>query len=277
MINSRTSEKILKRHIALPQDHGSWVFLFSPLLIGLFAGGTWTAATSYLVLACIAAFLFRQPVIIAVKSYSGRRSRKDLPAAWFWMGVYSVIALTGIIGLAVLGYGYLLYLALPGIPIFTLHLVLVSRRAERKQMVVEIAAIGVLALSAPAAYWVAVGQPAIEGWFLAVLVWLQSAASIIYAYLRLAQRVLPDTPSFPYRIKMASSALLFTSFNLALVFTLSITGRLPVLLPLPFAVQWAESIWGALKPAINYKPTAIGLRQLVISSLFTLLFILTWR
>jgi hypothetical protein len=32
------SQPIFVRHIALPQDHGSWVFLLSPLLIGLFAG-----------------------------------------------------------------------------------------------------------------------------------------------------------------------------------------------------------------------------------------------
>ncbi len=25
------------QHIAVPQDHGSWVFIFSPLLIGIFA------------------------------------------------------------------------------------------------------------------------------------------------------------------------------------------------------------------------------------------------
>lgn len=276
MNSSLIFQPILKRHIALPQDHGSWVFLFSPLLIGLFAGGTWSAATSYLVLACAAAFLFRQPVVIAVKAYSGRRSRRELPAAWFWMGVYSLFMLLGIIGLAVLGHAYLLYLALPGIPVFILHLYLVSRRAERRQVWIEIAAIGVLALTAPAAYWVGSGQPLVEGWYLAGLVWLQSSASIVYAYLRLAQRVLPETPPVSVRLRMASQALLFTSFNLALVTAFSLFGELPVLLPLPFAVQWLESIWGTFKPAIGYKPTAIGLRQLAVSTIFTILFILTW-
>jgi hypothetical protein len=276
MNSSLIFQPILKRHVALPQDHGSWVFLFSPLLIGLFAGGTWSAATSYLVLACAAAFLFRQPVVIAVKAYSGRRSRRELPAAWFWMVVYSLFMMLGIIGLAVLGHAYLLYLALPGIPVFILHLYLVSRRAERRQVWVEIAAIGVLALTAPAAYWVGSGQPLLEGWYLAGLVWLQSSASIVYAYLRLAQRVLPETPPVSVRLRMAGQALLFTSFNVALVTAFSLSGVLPVLLPLPFAVQWLESIWGTFKPAVGYKPTAIGLRQLAVSTLFTILFILTW-
>ena len=79
---------LFRRTIALPTDHGSWVFLLSPLLIGLFAGGRWTPAIVPLVVAALATFLLRQPVTIAVKAYSGRRSRRDLPAAVFWILIY---------------------------------------------------------------------------------------------------------------------------------------------------------------------------------------------
>ena len=61
----------LRKQIYLPQDHGSWVFIFSPLLIGLFAGGRFTLASVSLVIAAIAAFLARQPITIAVKAYAG--------------------------------------------------------------------------------------------------------------------------------------------------------------------------------------------------------------
>ena len=79
------------RHVALPSDHGSWVFLLSPLLIGLFAGGRWSVASLFLIIAALAAFLIRQPVTTAVKIYSGRRNRRELPAAWFWIGIYGLI------------------------------------------------------------------------------------------------------------------------------------------------------------------------------------------
>ena len=69
---------LIRRQIALPQDHGSWVFLLSPLLIGLFAGG-WVSASAYLVLAAMAAFLIRQPVTMLVKIYSHRRPRRRPP------------------------------------------------------------------------------------------------------------------------------------------------------------------------------------------------------
>ena len=266
------------RHIALPQDHGSWVFLFSPLLIGLFTAENFTIASLILVVAALAAFLVRQPASIAVKAYSGRRSTRDLPIARFWLGVYSLVGLLSLGALVYLGFGYLLYLAIPGIAVFFWHLYLVSRRLERRQMGVEIVASGVLALAAPAAYWVGRGYPDPIGWVLFGLVWLQSAASIVYAYLRLEQRTLAVVPEFPTAIRMGRRALMYTTFNVIIVTGLAFASFLPLLLPLPYLLQWAETIWGTFfRPAVGLKPTAIGLRQLAISSLFTLLFILTWN
>jgi hypothetical protein len=174
------------------------------------------------------------------------------------------------------GFAYLAILAVPGIPVFIWHLLLISRRAERRQVGVEIVGSGVLALGAPAAYWVGIGSPEITGWWLFLLTWFQSAASIVYAYLRLEQRELKELPDLPARMRMARRALLYTTFNFLAVLALSIAGVLPSLLWLPYALQWVETIWGTTHPAIGYKPTAIGIRQLIVSSLFTVLFILTW-
>jgi hypothetical protein len=265
----------IKRHIALPTDHGSWVFLLSPLIIGLFAGGSLSPASFFLILAALAAFLIRQPVTIMVKAWSGRRSSRDLPAARFWAVVYAALGLVGLAGLIVLGYGWVLLLALPGAPVFAWHLYLVSKRQERRQALIEVVGSGVLALAAPAACWVGAGRPIPLGWWLFFLVWAQSAASIVYAYLRLEQRPLAAAPDLAGRLRMAAPALAFTGFNLLAVLVLALTGYLPALLPLPYALQFAETIWGGLvRPAIGYKPTAIGVRQLIVSSLFTLLFIL---
>lgn len=267
---------ILKRHIALPQDHGSWVFLISPLLIGLFAGGSLDRATPFLILAAFSAFLIRQPVTIAIKAYSGRRSRRDLPAARFWMVVYILTGLVGLAGLIWQGLAYLLLLAIPGLPVFGWHLYLVSKRAERRQAGVEIVASGVLALAAPAAYWAAVGSLDPRGWWLFGLVWLQSAASIVYAYLRLQQRGLKAIPDRSAQWSMGRRALLYTYVNLILSLGLGLSGILPVWICLPYALQAAETTWGTFHPAVNVKPTVIGVRQLIVSSLFTLLFILAW-
>ena len=112
--------------------------MISPLLIGLFAGGSWSFASFLLIVAAFSGFLIRQPVTIVIKIYSHRRSERDVSAAWFWAGVYAAIGAMAIIGLILSGYSYILLLAIPGVPIFAWYLWLVSRREERRQMGVEL-------------------------------------------------------------------------------------------------------------------------------------------
>ena len=269
-------KSVWQRHIALTQEHGSWVFLFSPLLIGLFAGGRFNLASVYLIVTALAAFLVRQPITVMVKVRSHRRSAQDLPAAYFWTAVYSVIGLLGFAGLWSQGAAYVAILALPGIPVFLWHLVLVARRAERRQIGIEVIASGVLALAAPAAYWVGIGQVDAMGWWLWALTWFQSAASIVYAALRLEQRPWKTVPSLGERLRAGRRALMYTTFNLVAVLILSLISVLPPLLPLADGGQWVESIYGTLRPAIGVKPTRIGIRQLLVSTVYTLVFILTW-
>jgi len=260
----------------LPSEHGSWVFLLSPLAIGLVAGGRFTLSSAFLVIGLLAAFLLRQPVIIAVKAYSGRRSRADLPAARFWMVLYTLVALLALIGLMINGYAYLIYLAIPGLPVFIWHLWLVSQRQERRKPGIEILGSGVLALSAPAALWVGTGSTEPLGWLLFLLTWMQSAASIVYAYLRLVQRELRSTLRKTEQWRMARRALMYTTFNLVVTSALSLVNIIPGLLFIPYAIQWLETLYGTTHPAIGYKPTRIGLRQLAVSTLFTLVFIIIW-
>ncbi|NLG98769.1 MAG: YwiC-like family protein [Chloroflexi bacterium] len=263
------------KHIALPSEHGAWVFLLSPLAIGLAAGGV-RPASLLLFVAAMAAFLIRQPVTMAVKVISGRRSKGELANIVFWLGLYGLIGLAATGALVGLGFGYLFWLAVPAAPVFVWHLWLVSRRAERRQMLVEIVAAGVLALAAPAAFWVGRGQVDPTGWLLWALSWLQIAGTILYAYLRLEQRQLKQQPDRSTALRMARPALLYNTLAFVLVAGLAIGRIVPALLPLAYLIQPVETAWGALKPAVGVKPTIIGIRQLVISVLFTVVFILCW-
>ena len=271
------SKKYFRKQIVLPQDHGSWVFLFSPLLVGLFAAGRFSLSSLYLVVAALCAFLIRQPLTIAVKAYAGRRARSDLPAARLWILVYGFVILLALAGLIRTDYLYVLSLAIPGVPVFAWHLWLVSRREERRQVNMEIVATGVLSLVAPAAYWIGVGRYDSNGWWLWILTWLQSAASIVHAYLRLEQRELDQVPARAELWKMGLRAFAYTTFNLASSLCLGLLAVLPRLLFLPYLVQWTETIWGIFHPAVGWKPTQIGMRQLIVSILWTILFVVTWR
>src|SRR5262249_25256121 len=138
---------------------------------------------------------------------------------------------------------------IPAIPVFAWHLWLVSRREEHRQMGIEIVATGMLSLAAPAAYWVGVGQYDSAGWWLWFLVWMQSAASTVYAYLRLEQREWKSMPNRWMRFRSGWRAYAYTSFNLLSTLSLGLPGVLPRLLFVPYLLQWTETIWGIDHPA----------------------------
>ena len=75
---------------------------------------------------------------------------------------------------------------------------------------------------------------------------------------------------------MGRRAFLYTSFNLAASLILGWTQLLPQWIFVPFLLQWAETVWGIEHPAAGWKPTRIGIRQLIVSTLWTILFILAW-
>jgi hypothetical protein len=268
---------LLRRHVALPSEHGSWGFFLSPLLIGLFAGGEWRTTSFYLVAAVLCAFLARHPLTLIIKVQAGRMPRETLAAAWAWFAAYSAVAVLQVVGLVLRGYGYVLWLAVPALPVLLWHLVLVSRRGERRQWLMEVAAAGALALSAPAAAWVGWGRVEAAGWWLWGLTWAQSAAAILTAYMRLGQRALSPAAATGERLRLGRAALLATSCNLAAVAACGVLGVLPRWLFVPYALQWAEVLRGLARPAIGVKPAAIGYRQLGVHALFTLLFAVLWR
>ena len=266
-----------RKQIFLPQDHGSWVFIFSPMLVGIFAGVHFSTASLFLAIAAVSAFLLRQPITMAVKAYSSRRPRTDLPAARFWIIAYCAIILLALIGLRRFGFGNVLLLAVPGAPVFAWHLWLVSKREERRQVNVEIIATGVLALAAPAAYWVGIGRYDPLGWWLWILTWFQNTASIVYAYLRLEQREWEEVPSQSELWRAGLRAFAYTTFNLVASFLLGLASLVPRFIFLPYLIQWMETLWGILHPAVKWRPVRIGIRQLIVSILWTILFIVTWR
>lgn len=268
---------IFRRHIALPQDHGSWVFLFSPLAIGLVAGKAITPAALAVIFGATAAFLLRQPITVALKIFAGRRPRGELAAALSWSAFYALVGLLTVLALISLGFGFILWLGVPGVVIFACHLYFVSKRAERGQMLVEILATGALALVAPAAFWAAGGHYDAAGWWLWLLTWLQSSASIVYVYVRLTQRGWVSVPSLRTRFEAGFGAFGWALFNLTLSLMLGLTGKIPSLMFLPYFLQFSETLWGIFNPANGAKPVMIGMRQLAVSTLFTLLFALLWR
>ena len=268
---------LFRKYIFLPQDHGSWVFIFSPLLIGLFAGKQFSFASLLFIITAMTAFLIRQPIVMLIKTYSGRRPKIELPAACFWTTIYGFILLSASISLVFMGNGSILLLSIPAFPVFAWHLFLISKRDERRQAGIEILATGVLALAAPAAYWIGKGTYFPKGWILWILTWFQSSASIVYAYLRLEQRQWSSLPKLLIRLHYGKKAIAYTFFNLIISIIFGVYSIVPGWLWIAFIIQFFETIYGSISPAIRVKPVSIGIRQLIITTIFTIIFIIFWR
>lgn len=269
------SRLLRNRQAAVPTEHGSWVFLFVPLVIGAALGGL-RPESFLLVVTVLAAFMARQPLTLLVKVISGRRPQKEGVAGLFWLTVYGLIAAAGAAWLAVLGYGVLFWLAVPALPVLSWHLWLVSRRQERRQALVEIAGSGALSLGVIAAYWTGLDHYSPTGWLLWGLCWAQAAGTILYAYLRLEQRRWKVKPAFADGLRAGRAPLAFNLALLLAVIGLAVIKAAPAWLPLAFAIQAIETIWGIYKPAVGVKPVIVGIRQMIVSILFAVFFILAW-
>lgn len=268
---------IWRKQYALPAEHGSWIWWLGPLVLGLAAGGHPDLDAVLLLLAALSAFLLRQPATIVVKVISGRRPRSDLSPATFWIVGYGLITAIAVWALIASGHPQVVILAIPGVPVFAWHLWLVSRRAERGQMGIELVGAGVLALAAPAGYWVAGGTGERVPWILWALTWLQAASSIVFIYMRLEQRKLPEVPPARELWRQGRRTLLYHTFNLAASLGLAVLGWAPWLAPAAFGLMLADALEGVARPPVGAKPTSIGLRQLGVSASFMLIMALGYR
>jgi hypothetical protein len=240
-------------------------------------GGNANVDLIYLTIAALGAFLAIQPLTSLVKVLSRRRSRSDLAASIFWLSLWSLIIAFGCFGLLQSGVAEIILLGLPGLPVLAWQMWLVSRRSERGQMGVEIVGSGILTLAAPAAFWVTAGEGFL-GWWLWILCWLQAAGAVVYIYLRLQYRRMDQMPDWSERNRIAWRSNLYHGTNTAVVTASVISGLLPVRVIVPFTAMLLEALYGGLaRPCVGARPSAIGIRQVVVTTMFTALMIWAFR
>jgi hypothetical protein len=268
---------LFKFHLFLPQDHGSWVFVVSPILAGMVLRGGFLPGMAGIILAAISFFLLRQPLGVLVKVYAGRRDSKDFLPALVWSIFYGILLLISI-GMILLNQQHyiLATMAVPAALMLGWQFILVYRRNERKQRWFEVLSTGLLGFIAAALLWVDSKPFDSEGLLLWLLLFLQAGASIFHAYTRLEQRVWPSVKTFQVRLSTSASTLVFSAFNLVLIVSLGMLEWVSPWLWLAFALQFLEAILGIFQPATGFKPTAIGFRQLAVSVLFLFVLVTLW-
>jgi hypothetical protein len=248
--------RLWKKHYALPSEHGAWSWWLGPFLVGIAAARLPGWDLLILLVAAFASFFLHQPAAIATRALAGRRPEKDLGLALPWVGAYALVAISTVAWLVLLGLTY--------------------RKAERRQMAVEMVGAGVMALWAPAAYWVGGGSDHLEPWILWALTWAQSMGAIANVYLRLEQRRWAAVPLRGERLRAGRRTLVHHLLGGLLSVAFAASGLAPWLTVAAFGAVLADAIDSILRPMVGVRPPQIGFRQLASTSLFVALMLVAY-
>lgn len=148
--------------LPLPREHGAWVMLYVPLLVGLIAARAALPVALLLIFAVTGAFLAQDGLRLLARRRAGR-------GTLLWFGVYSTVALAGGLPL-LLFYGFTDLLILGGIAAVLLAvqavllLIPAKKRLDRSQWG-ELLAVPALTMTAPAAFIVGDGRLSAAAWW----------------------------------------------------------------------------------------------------------------
>lgn len=259
---------IWKKHYWIPPEHGTWFMWIGPLLTGMLAARHVNLDLIGLTALLLSGFLARQPMTILFKALVGRRSRADVRPASVVMAALGGLAIALLVLMLARGHAYLAWLGLAALPVVAWQFALVAKREER-QMGIELVGAGVLALAAPAAYWVALGEARAAGWGLWALAWLYAAASIVFIYLRLEQRRWSEWPPRRERLRRGARVLLYAVVNLIAVVALTALRWAPPWAWVGFALALPHTGLGVMAPAVGARPARIGLEQAAATLIFS--------
>lgn len=269
--SSKPSTRLFQARHAVPMEHGAWIWWIGPLAVGAAAAHHLTWDWAVLAMAVLAAFLLRQPATMLAMAAAGRGLREDVLPSTLWAGLYATtLCLAGGI-LAVRGHTNVFLLAGIAAPFFPGYLWLVGTGRDRRKTLLEIAAAALLALAAPAAYWVCGGADPNRAWVLWFICATQSAASVSYIVVRLGLSRLTEKPALGGALRAGLLPLTHAFLNLAAAAVLVLTGLTPWPVAAGFAAILAENIEGIGRPPAGTKAAWLGVRQLTVSVVFFLI------
>ncbi len=256
----------------LPKEHGAWAVLFVPLLVGLGVSRSPNWEGLLLILAALAFFIARQPVLTYFRERRfPKEARTQSASALIWAFLFVVLGVLAVLPLVLEGRHLLIPFGVAFSHWFMFHVILVLRRKERSLSGELLGVLG-LTLTAPLAYYVSTGSLGREAWLLYALCALYFSAGIFLVKMKVrAHLAKQPIEGFSSRLAHGRATILYHLFMLASIGILIAAGLVPavVLLAfLPSAIQAGVEIF-RLSPELHLKRT--GFTLLGHSVLFGLL------
>lgn len=254
MVNKIGLTRTTFRSIAIPNEHGGWMFLLEPALIGL--GAAFTAPGLFLALAALGAFLTRHPLKLALDDYLKRRCVPRTLWAVRFAVFYALCAGAALIAtLSTAQHSFLLPLLLAA-PLALIQVYLDARKRSR-DLTAELA--GAIAMGALASCTLL-----LAGWDikLALATWaiviLRVITSILYVRARL--RLERNIPISPLPTWASHAVALFIMGGLAY---LQLVPGLAVIAALLWSIRAVIGLSSLRRPAraqtVGIRETALGL------------------
>jgi len=240
--------RISASRIILPTEHGSWAFLFEPLIAGSLIA--YSPAAPWIALIAIGAFFARQPL----KTYYIVRKRTDASASAIrYTAIFATISLIGAAaGISLAGIS-ILYPLLISALLAALQFYL-DISSKGRSLLAEIA--GAAAISASAAMLIAAGG---LGWPFAIAVWTVFTARFVPSILYVRNRLqLEKGKPFDHTMPIAAHLA-----GLVAVFLLAIIGLASFLTAAMFVFLLVRAIVGLSEYRSRIKAMRIGVWEVV--------------
>jgi len=261
----------LRSALKLPKEHGAWVMLYVPFVLGVAVAGRVNWQVLLLLLSTTAIFISRESLLV----WRRARSRgRDAAEAGRTLSLYLVLtAAFGSPLILVFKLFWLIPLGLIGAALLMIN----GRQAaqmEERAMTSEILAIGGLTMTAPAAYYAASGRWEMTAFWLWLLSMLYMASSVFYIKLRVYR--LNPRKHVEQRGAWRSCAV-YHSFLLVALPALIFAGSLNLLALIAFAPVIVRTFWGMFKPTTKVNLMRAGILEIVYSMIFLICAALNFR
>jgi nitrous oxidase accessory protein len=254
----------------IPKEHGAWVVLFVPMIIGASVAGRFTPNVWYLALSALGGLLSYVPVQTILRQlFVAPQGREKLRAAMFWAAADLGISALFVVPLFVQKFWLLWAIGLVAALAFLGNFILVRRFA--KSIWSDLLSVLGLTLGAPGAYYVTAGtldQTAAVLWLLNFLFF---GGGIVYVHMKLRVSAMKGSGlSLAEKFSLGKMNLIYHCFVFAIVGILVALNFTPVFAMVAFVPMTIHAIYGTFKLSHTVRFKNLGLVLLVHALAFAL-------
>jgi hypothetical protein len=247
-----TRPQISTSRIILPTEHGSWSFLFEPIVVG--CALAFSAAAPWIALIAIGAFFARQPLKTA---YLARTNPAVSGTATKFVIIFGALAAAGAVGAIVTADAWVFYPFAVAAPLALQQTVFDLSRKSRN-LLAELT--GAVAISSSVA---AIALAGGLGWPAAVALWAVFVGRFIPSILYVRNRLLLEKGKSFQRLEPIASHVL----SLVVIVGLAVIGFASWLTVGMFVFLTVRCIHGLSEYRIKMKAMKIGVWEVIYGTL----------